>query len=260
MKRILSVLFAATMIFGMAANASANMGPHDFALMTLNLTQSLETVDSMGVVWDGDWTHDPSLPPAGTTITDIFKIENFAGSTDYGELDTIAVSNFHWMPDWTHEKAWIAIQKGETPLFDDNYGSYMTGVTGVANYHPEGSTPEIKPFGVAGQGLQYGGLQNQAFLGFFEHSGHASINLDDILNTPIEMEIWELSMFATASGFHVEYEKSGFDLRIYNSGGALGNESIDATIMEASAVPIPGAVWLLVSGLLTVMGIRRRKL
>ena len=255
MKRILSVLFAATMIFGMAANASANMGEHDFALMTLNDTRGLETVDTMGPVWV-DYQHDPVLPPAGTTITDIFSLSDFAGATSYSEFETIAVSNFEYMSDWSGMIGWMAIQKDATPVFDQNAGSFVTAYTNVKNFHASGD--EVKPF-APNQGLKYGGMSTLDILGGFENEKVASVKLDNILTEEILMDIWQLDWTQDSSGDVMNWKKSGFDLKIYNSGGIdLGNEQIDAAII--SAVPIPGAVWFLASGLLAVMGIRRRKL
>ena len=261
MKKFLSVLFAATMIFGMAANASANMGTHDFAMMTLDQTVGWETVDTLGPVWNGTWGDDPYLPAAGTTITDIFKLSDFVGVSSYSALNTAAVSNFEWISsDYSGQRAWIAIKKDATPSFDVNPGSYVTGYTNVYLYHTPESTPDVKGFGDAGEGLEYGGFSPLPYLGGFENTGNATVNLANILTEELLMDIWQVD-WTTGGGNHVAWEKSGFDLKIYNSGGTtLGSEQIDATIMDASAVPIPGAVWLLVSGLLTVMGIRRRKL
>ena len=262
MKRILSVLFASAMIFGIAANASAGtnslgMGKTDFVVMTLNETQGLETVDTFGPTWTS-YASNPAMIAPGTTIQDMFTIDNFAGSTNYAELDTIAVSTFNYLNDWTGQRAWIAINEGATPHFDPNPGVFQTAYNQTHLFHMPDSTPEMKTFGDAGQGLYYGGLQPQFLLGGFENNGVANINLANILTEDYTMNIWQLDATVEATGNIMNWEKTDLNLRIYNSGGtALGDERIDATIVNA--VPIPGAIWLLGSGILAMVGVRRKR-
>ena len=249
MKRILSVLFALTMIFGMAANA---MGEHDFSLMTINGFRGLETVDTFDSLLNG-WGN-LSLPPAGTTIEDIFDLDDF-GAISYSEFETVAMSNFEYMPDYSGQRAWIAIQKDATPDFDQSIGAFMTAYTNVFLYHD--GPPEVKPFGL-GIGIGGDGMVPLNILGGFENNGVASVNLDNILTQDILMDIWQLDLTVDYTGNVMDWEKSGFDLKIYNSGGTeLGTERIDAAII--SAVPIPGAVWLLSSGFLALVGVRRKR-
>ncbi len=248
MKRILSILFAATMIFGMAANASAFMDIGDFALAAMGPTT--EVAISFG-------TAVPDGPVAGTVLIDIFKFSDFVGANSYAEIDVLAcvggVINSKGINDW------IAVND---PFFNEAMMStFQTAYSLAASYHTE--EPLFRDSNSADNSFNL--LMGEFYAGYVEDDGIAvgRRNMGNILTEDIVWDIWNVrltpgSMFpppGTPEEFG--WTDTGMDLIIYNSGGTtLGTEIINARI---SAVPIPGAVWLVGSSLLALVGIRRRK-
>jgi hypothetical protein len=61
------------------------------------------------------------------------------------------------------------------------------------------------------------------------------------------------------SAFHFKHDWNGDGKVVFSSGEEAGFAPYLSIVTEANAVPLPGAVWLLGSGLVGIVGLRRRK-
>jgi hypothetical protein len=89
-------------------------------------------------------------------------------------------------------------------------------------------------------------------------SGNTPASFEEVLASYKYIGFTLLSSAADDSGFPGAYDDQGVwsfpDLGAYSTGG-----DIKFAVDNFNAVPVPGAFWLLGSGLLGLLGVRRRK-
>ncbi len=237
MKRIFAVLAAAMLVFGVAGNAMAFFD---------------NTSDLVLVAWEGV---DPAAP--GNEV--YYDLGNFDGS----ELPTTALDTGISLSDFT-ASSWSNITIGlvggdaTTKVFGSD-----AGANAIANltefdsgqifmfYGPLLGATGPKVTGTKGAFGDYSGSFNPFVAGLY--TGNV---------TPTDF-----ATGAETQKAEVLMGVGSYDMGIWAGGQAsdatlLGTLSMDTTggslVIEYAPVPVPAAVWLLGSGLLGLIGIRRR--
>jgi hypothetical protein len=235
MKRLLNLLAALVLVVGLAGNAAAYTAFGEFALVTMGTT--LETADSFGgntssYVWNINEL-------AGTRLDNIWSIDQFNGD-GYADLAIAAIGGSAYDAGYTQEIYYVGVQQGQTPTFrDTTFGGWQSGYLSAAGSHELNDFFDSNDSSSFSSGLSP--IISQS--GFVVSENAAILSIADILTSDYVLDIWA---YDALSG---EEYNTGLYVRMFAEGGAI----------NAEIVPIPGALMLLGSGLLTLVGIRRKK-
>jgi hypothetical protein len=241
MKRILTLITAAMLMFGVAGTASAAMTTGDFTLIAIGETNEKSVV--FGTLEDEVVNNAFTLAELGgddwSAVT-IVAVANFTVSNNVGEIS-------EW---YNRNTSYVAVDAGETPTFQyaalTNFVSSVTLTTVghrnddlISNIDDNAANIQLSPL--------------NSVSGFVTNL-IASADLTNILTEDIWMDIWEYTYdsFADYTG-QVKFVNAdtGIDLHIWSEGGVI--------MAELTSVPVPGALVLLGSGLMALVGIRRKR-
>ena len=239
MKRILTLMTALMLVVGVAGNAAAYTQYGEFALVTMGKT--LETADSFGgatdqvsLIWDIN-------DLAGTRLDNIWTLDQFNGD-GYADLRIIAVGGPGYDADYTQEVWYVGIQQGQTPtLRDSSFGGWSSAYVNAAGQHNLMDFRTIPNLSTFADGLSP--LFSQS--GFVTSGNAAYLSIGDILTADYVLDIWAYDAWTGAEW------NTGLSVRMFAENGTIN--------AEINAVPIPGALMLLGSGLLALVGIRRKR-
>jgi hypothetical protein len=192
----------------------------------------------------GDHDSDPNTPDLDLSIQAYFKY-------DLGSLAGISAT------DVTSASMNFYLRKkggmGPAPV--------AVGSTGTLQVDPYASAPDFTPYGGSRGTLASGYTASQSVTPTVDvTTGATELISLDITNI---VKGW-LSGSLTNFGVEMIYPELNTDDAFYwaateDDGTAYGNVTPFLQVQTASAVPIPGAAWLLGSGLLGLIGVRRRK-
>ena len=241
MKRIFSLMAACMLVVGVAGTASAFLSQGSF-VADIN-----EGANELMVLIDD--TLDNGLNPAGP-VEDIFPISYFTEATSYADLKFGGFSGAVHGDQYQNYEAYVAVSG--TPTLDANIfaGIANDGAGALEGAKVEPSTAGQRPSGTAGYLGTLGAGVRRAFgadattisLAAFDEWQEGQV-------ITLSMDIWHVLDDQWGMGGFAVQEDSGLDLTI--------TRNADGTISTA-VVPIPGALMLLGSGLLALVGIRRK--
>jgi hypothetical protein len=229
MKQVFVVLLGLVMVFGVAASASAELASGHLNLVLYN--------DTNEVIYDLGWGADPNggdayvgAQPVGTVLIDNVDIADFTGFSIYGMYNGIFAQQ-----GITEPRA----DGNINPSLVNNFWGVMGDVNGANDYGVVHSILDENAFMNRGGGPSYGGMNNVMVEGEGALTGAA----------------WD------AEGEEVlhlyQYWMPTTELSYYTSVALVDNGDGTADV-RVSAVPVPAAVWLLGSGLLGIVGLRRK--
>ncbi len=238
MKRIFSILAALTLIAFVAAPAMAfDLSEGEFVIGLMG------TNTEMGV--------DMSTALTVGVVTDLFDATDigavFSGDTDLSAIRIGGAAYTETLVGRIYDRMmWFAVEEGTTPVAD------LNGFTGI-------QSPLVNMQAITGGADDYytatlssntmGGLLDTYYSGALENAvGRTDLSTLTASNSVV-MDIWSYDNNASTSLDDDILVDTGLNLVI----------GIDANNMVyAQVVPIPGALILLGSGLLALVGVRRK--
>jgi hypothetical protein len=231
MKKLIVVLLGLAMMFGMAASASAELTDGHVNLVLYNDTEE--------VIYDLGWGADPNGGDAhvggntaGTILIDNLDLAEFTGFSIYGMYNGIFAQQGIIEP---RENGNL-----NTSLVN-NFWGVMKNVMDYNDYGVVHSILEENAFMNRGGGPSYGGMNDVMVEGEGALTG---INWAEGVEQMHLYQYWgptdTVSYYATID-------------MIDN-----GDGTADVVIGTMAPVPVPAAVWLLGSGLLGIVGLRRK--
>ena len=243
MKRIISVVAALALVAFIAAPAMAfELDEGEFAVGIVGGTTEM-VIDMQAAI-------------TNYTVTELFSINDigsiFNGATQLSDLRIGgAAYNSVQAGRETDNQMWVAVAPGESPIFD-----YTGAAAFRANlYNIEQTFTDT----VAGDfvtrpantntmsGLLDGGVYN----GLLDNA-IGSLTLASLTaSNPIIMDIWMYDNLATNNTIDDEFSDTKYRL-------TFGINANDMVYAQVSQVPVPGAIILLGSGLLALVGVRRQ--
>jgi len=261
MKRLLCILAAATMLFGLAGQAAAYF--ENFELFRVGYGNGVEVANDLGSVS----SVLSSAPGTKFGAGDLeMKLASFGGATwDQVNVAYFAVGPTAGTPQGgglNKYEAWLSDSSGSAPVSGSRKWNALTGAYGQAqtyySFLAGAGTGEKQVIGATGNAQSYysnldnGGLFVGKFAQFIA-TGFGEANLGALASGGyVDLPLYYFSYTASSSGaFPATTGTLAGTLRTYidspNSAGTM------------NPVPIPGGVLLLGSGLLGLFGIRRKR-
>ena len=243
MKRFLSLVAGAALVLGVAGNAAAS---YDLGTFLGTVTDGTnETTVGLGYAYDGltdvevgnYFNADLSFFTNASTFSEL-TFGGFGGNTtEYG-------INYNY---------WIAVTDiNDVALDSSAYASTMTGIQNLPTFTT--GTGAIQVDNIANNGIT-----NRNVVTDLDRFTGATSTIDlSALDNWTAGEVASVSMDIV----HIadDYYGYGGFTTVEDTGANLVISRIaDGSITAAIATPIPGAAWLLGSGLLALVGIRRKK-
>jgi len=241
-KKFFAVIAASLLIFGIAGQAMAY-----FEVDDLRLIRVVSQVSGSGnneVVTDLGHFDATSLYTGGS-IT--FDTNNFSTSQFGGTAITNLAVQYYIANTSTFNQVWISGPAAGQTVLGNDYGMSALGGMYMVNYvaNQYGTAQVVwsqDGINSVKNQLENGGLYRGGMASFVD-SGIASVALT---GSAVEQYLYYYSSDWSASASGIAIAKI-----ITNADGST-------TISAISAVPIPAAIWFLGSGLIGLVGVRRR--
>lgn len=231
MKKIVAIVLGLAMAFGVAASASAQITDGHLNLVLYNDTNEVIYDLGWGAPGNPDGVDDVGSLAAGAVLIDNLDLADFTGFSIYG--------------------LWggIFAQQGITTVTTDgnlnrslvnNFWGVMSDVARDNDYGVVHSILDENAFMNRGGGPGYGGMNDVVVEGEGALEG-AAWDTDGYE----DMYVWN---YWAPTDTVSEYAT----IRLLDNGDGT------ADVVIANPVPVPAAVWLLGSGLLGIVGLRRK--
>ena len=261
LKSTFAGLLALAMIFGAASTAAAYIADDgDFIIGIVGPDQ--EYAIEIGMINWADPAGKYEIPvkryndlwnfsDIGSTFTGVTSLSDLRVN-GFGKVSQSGTGEFY---------TYFAVQKGTIPDVDKSQlDSFISQNMDINTYHTDGMDggASFKASNTS-QSIDWSMGDIGRYQTFLYNEIGQELLTDLAVNSPIELEIW----FAGDDhwGLGAAYDdvwdysdtKTNYILRV----GV--DEATGMVYAETAAVPIPGAVWLFGSGLLGLVGIRRKK-
>ncbi|MDY6989265.1 MAG: VPLPA-CTERM sorting domain-containing protein [Thermodesulfobacteriota bacterium] len=237
MKKISAILLAVMLVFAVAGQASAAFENNHLVQVVHNSADKEFGVD-LGDIG--------TIDMSGTNV-----LLAPVGSVNFGALGSYAELNVGFFgADTAAYQNWIATTKTTDPLIAPaQLLNFENGASSVqATYQSDPSQSYNQP-GTYGSIMNLNGVAEGAYAGWNLHQADGESGLADLASTGyVDMYLYHWSFSTLDKGPDAGTDYTGI-LRLYANG---------STVLNPSAVPIPGAAILLGSGLIGLVGIRRR--
>jgi hypothetical protein len=260
MKRKLSVLLAALMVFAVAGQAAAYFEDYHLIRAIYKVGSSVEVLNDLGLVGDliGQTNKKVGFGTLETNLSD------FGQGTTFDQLRVayFAIDDGSASP---HE-VWLAGPAGGASSQTRKYGNITGAWANIQTYYSGlagTGTGEVKTTGVQSDPLSYyskmnlGGTGIGQFNLFYPVGTSGEESLAALASGGVvEQYLYYFSHTGTSSAFPVTPGVNVAMIQTYlDAAGSAG------TIINpaGAAVPVPAAVWLLGTGVIGLVGIRRRK-
>ena len=264
LKSAFAGLLALAMVFGTAATASAYLAEDgDFIIGIVGPDQ--EYAIEIGMI---DWA-DPAgkyeipvkryndlwnFSDIGSTFTGVSSLSDLRVN-GFGKVSKSGTGEFY---------TYFAVQKGTIPdVNKTSLDSFISQNMDINTYHTDGMDggTSFKPSGTD-LTIDWSMCDIGRYQAYLYNEIGQELLTDLAVGSPIELEIWfagddHWGLGAAYDGvWDYSDTKTNYILRV---GVDEITGMVYAETTAAAVVPIPGAVWLLGSGLLGLVGIRRRK-
>jgi hypothetical protein len=227
MKKVIVVLLGLAMMFGVAASASAELTAGHVNLVLYN--------DSNEVIYDLGWgAGDAQISgnPVGSVLIDNLDLAEFTGFSIYGSYTSIFATQGIVEP---------RDDGNLNPSLANSFMGAMSDVAGANDYGVVHSILDENAFMNRGNGPAYAGMNNVMV------EGEGSLIGADFAAGVEQMHLYQYWQPTDTVSYYTT-----IDLINNNNGTA------DVVIGTIAPVPVPAAVWLLGSGLLGIVGLRRK--
>ena len=259
-KLIASVTLSAALIFGAVSTASAFwLYDGQFAIGIVG-PEDEYALQIPGTIDFGDSEGKFEIPVG--RYSDLWDFDNIEGTFATGTtLDSLRVLGFGKVSSiypTAEYYAYYAVQKGTTPDFNESwFSSYVSQMGSINMYHGTPGSPADASFKGSDQDQsidwEMGDIGRYGALLRNEIGQELLSDLD--VGSPVELEIWMSGdEYYGTEGWPI-FQKTDYLVRVGVEVDDEGNRMVYA---ETAAVPIPGAVWLLGSCFLALIGTRSR--
>jgi hypothetical protein len=228
MKQVFVVILGLAMVLGMAASASAELAEAHLNLVLYN--------DTHEVIYDLGMGADPNMgdnhvgaQPIGTLLIDNLELAEFTGFSIYGMYGGL----------YAQQGVTSTPAPTDGNIMVNQVNSFWTMMGDVNDNNDYGvvhSITDENAFMNRGQGPAYGGMNKVMVEGEGALTGSRWADGEEVMNI---YQYW-----APTTSY-------------YTSIALLDNHDGTADVV-VSAVPVPAAVWLLGSGMLGIVGLRRK--
>ena len=246
MKKLLGILVALMLVLGFAGQSMATFADLEVLRVIYDATTSTEYAVDLGKIGVGSLAIGGSGAFSATNqnLGGAFTLASGVLGSGASVSDTLKVA--YMAVDQTVGQMWLSGTTAIRPYNTGNDSNYAA-MTGMYAYYGAANSNASKSMTADAHSYWIGMNSTGSAVGSFDSfflNGAGSEAAFTYGQTP------SLNLYYYADPYTAGH--NGFNM------GTLQVQADGSTVLNPSAVPIPGAVWLLGSGLLGLIGVRRR--